>query len=357
MIPLKTVEELISKHSTLEKDLSSGKLDKNLFAEKSKEYADLNEIIQDAKKYISYEKDKLEIQKILDDKNLDTELIKMAETELNDLKLENESNEKKLKLFLLPKDEADKKNAIIEIRAGTGGLEASLFAADLFKMYEKVSHKKRWAVELISISKSEAGGLKEVIASIKGNNIYSTLKYESGVHRVQRVPDTETQGRVHTSAATVAVLPEAEEVDLKINESDLRIDVFRAGGPGGQSVNTTDSAVRITHIPSGLSVSQQDEKSQHKNKAKGMKILRSRLYEMERSRIDQERSKDRKSKIGTGDRSERIRTYNFPQGRVTDHRINLTLHKLEEFLEGEAFDEMIESLTLQAQEESLNNLN
>ena len=223
-------------------------------------------------------------------------------------------------------------------------------------MYEKVSHKKKWTLELISISRSDAGGLKEVIASIKGSNIYSTLKYESGVHRVQRVPDTETQGRVHTSAATVAVLPEAEEVDLKINDSDLRIDVFRAGGPGGQSVNTTDSAVRITHIPSGLSVSQQDEKSQHKNKAKGMKILRARLYELERSRIDQERSHDRKTKIGTGDRSERIRTYNFPQGRVTDHRINLTIHKLDEFLEGEAFDEMIEALTLQAQEESLSNL-
>ncbi len=357
MIPLKKIEELIQKHSLLEKDLSSSKIDKKLFAEKSKEYSDLNEIIKNAKKYFSYEKDRLEIQKILDDKNSDTELIKMAEIELNDLKQENETNEKKLKMFLLPKDEADKKNAIIEIRAGTGGLEASLFAADLFKMYERVSHKKRWIVELISISRSEAGGLKEVIASIKGNNIYSTLKYESGVHRVQRVPDTETQGRVHTSAATVAVLPEAEEVDLKINEIDLRIDVFRAGGPGGQSVNTTDSAVRITHIPTGISVSQQDEKSQHKNKAKGMKILRARLYELERSRIENERSKDRKNKIGTGDRSERIRTYNFPQGRVTDHRINLTLHKLEEFLEGEIFDEMIEALTLQAQEESLGVIN
>jgi len=355
MIPHKTIEELINKHSLLEKDLSSSKIDKKLFAEKSKEYADLNEIIQNAKKYISYKKNRLEIQKILEDKSSDEELVKMAETELNNLKLEYENDEKKLRLFLLPKDEADKKNAIIEIRAGTGGLEASLFASDLFKMYEKISHKKKWIVELISISKSEAGGLKEVIASIKGNDIYSTLKYESGVHRVQRVPDTETQGRVHTSAATVAVLPEAEEVDLKINETDLRIDVFRAGGPGGQSVNTTDSAVRITHIPSGISVSQQDEKSQHKNKSKGMKILRSRLYEIERSRIDKERSQDRKSKIGSGDRSERIRTYNFPQGRVTDHRINLTLHKLEEFLEGEIFDEMIEALTLQAQEESLNN--
>ena len=355
MIPHKTIEELINKHSLLEKDLSSGKIDKKLFAEKSKEYADLNEIIQNAKKYISYKKNRLEIQKILKDKSSDGELIKMAETELNKLESEYENDEKKLRLFLLPKDEADKKNAIIEIRAGTGGLEASLFASDLFKMYEKISHKKKWIVELISISKSEAGGLKEVIASIKGNDIYSTLKYESGVHRVQRVPDTETQGRVHTSAATVAVLPEAEEVDLKISDTDLRVDVFRAGGPGGQSVNTTDSAVRITHIPTGISVSQQDEKSQHKNKSKGMKILRSRLYEIERSRIDKERSRDRKSKIGTGDRSERIRTYNYPQGRVTDHRINLTLHKLEKFLEGEIFDEMIEALTLKAQEESLNN--
>ena len=476
MIPTKTVEELILKHSNLEKDLSSGEIDKKLFAEKSKEYSDVNEIIECAKKYISFDNDKKELDKILEDSSADDELKKMAELELKELQSQHEINEKKLKLFLLPKDEADKKNAIIEIRAGTGGLEASLFASDLFKMYEKVSHKKKWLLELISISRSDAGGLKEVIASIKGKNIYSTLKYESGVHRVQRVPDTETQGRVHTSAATVAVLPEAEEVDLKINDSDLRIDVFRAGGPGGQSVNTTDSAVRITHIPTGLSVSQQDEKSQHKNKAKGMKILRSRLYELERSRIDQERSQDRKTKIGTGDRSERIRTYNFPQGRVhtsaatvavlpeaeeidlkidegdlridvfraggpggqsvnttdsavrithiptglsvsqqdeksqhknkakgmkilrariyelersridqersedrknkigsgdrserirtynfpqgrvTDHRINLTLHKLQEFLEGEAFDEIIENLTLQAQEESLSKL-
>ena len=356
MILEKTIQELIEKHKFLEKDLSSGNIDKKEFAEKSKEYSDLNEIISDARKYISFDNEKNDLEKIINDADADKELKKMAELELNNLKLQFQKNEKKLKLFLLPKDEADRKNAIIEIRAGTGGLEASLFAADLFKMYEKVSNKKKWILELISISRSEAGGLKEVIASIKGTNIYSTLKYESGVHRVQRVPDTETQGRVHTSAATVAVLPEAEEIDLKINDSDLRIDVFRAGGPGGQSVNTTDSAVRITHIPTGLTVSQQDEKSQHKNKAKGMKILRSRLYELERNRIDQERSKDRKSKIGTGDRSERIRTYNFPQGRVTDHRINLTLHKLDEFLEGEAFDEMIESLTLQAQEDSLSNL-
>ena len=356
MIPQKTIQDLLDKHSFLEKELSKEDIDKKDFAEKSKEYSDLNEIVENAKSYISFDKDKAELEKILLDQNSDDEIKKLAEVELNDLHSKYKRNEKRLKLFLIPKDEADKKNAIIEIRAGTGGLEASLFAGDLFKMYEKVSHKKKWMLEIISISKSEAGGLKEVIASIKGTNIYSTLKYESGVHRVQRVPDTETQGRVHTSAATVAVLPEAEEVDVNIKEADLRIDVFRAGGPGGQSVNTTDSAVRITHIPTGLSVSQQDEKSQHKNKAKGMKILRARLYELERSRIDQERSKDRKNKIGTGDRSERIRTYNFPQGRVTDHRINFTLHKLEEFLEGEIFDEMIESLTLRAQEESLSNL-
>ena len=357
MVPLKTIEGLISKHSLLEKELASGQIDKKLFAEKSKEYSDLNEIIKEAKQYSLYNKEKGELEKILNDANSDDDFKTMAKNELYELKKQYEINEKKLKLFLLPKDEADKKNAIIEIRAGTGGLEASLFAADLFKMYEKVCHKKKWFLEVISISKSEAGGLKEVIGSIKGKNIYSTLKYESGVHRVQRVPDTETQGRVHTSAATVAVLPEAEDVDVKIEDKDLRIDVFRSSGPGGQSVNTTDSAVRITHIPTGIVVSQQDEKSQIRNKEKGLKILRSRIYEFERQKKEDERSQDRKSKIGTGDRSERIRTYNFPQGRVTDHRVNFTLHKLEEFMEGELFDEMIENLNLQAQAEKLNNLN
>ena len=357
MVPIKKIEDLILKHALLETELSTGKVDKKLFAEKSKEYSDLNEIIKEAKEYQSFEKDKVELNKIINDTNSESDMKSMAETELEKIISKHEINEKKIKLYLLPKDEADKKNAIIEIRAGTGGLEASLFASDLFKMYEKVSHKKKWLLELISISKSDAGGLKEVIASIKGKNIYSTLKYESGVHRVQRVPDTETQGRVHTSAATVAVLPEAEEVDVKIEDKDLRIDVFRSSGPGGQSVNTTDSAVRITHIPTGIVVSQQDEKSQIRNKEKGLKILRSRIYELERQKKEEERSKDRKSKIGTGDRSERIRTYNFPQGRVTDHRINLTLHKLEEFMEGEIFDEMIESLNLQAQEEKLGSLN
>ena len=357
MIPINKVRDLISKHKSLENELSSGEIDKKKFAEKSKEYSELNEIIQEANDYNSFENNKEDIEKILNDKDSDSEMRELAQTELENLIKKNEINEKKIKLYLLPKDDADSKNAIIEIRAGTGGLEASLFASDLFKMYEKVSNKKKWNLEIISISKSDAGGLKEVIATIKGKNIYSSLKYESGVHRVQRVPDTETQGRVHTSAATVAVLPEAEEVDVKIEEKDLRIDVFRSSGPGGQSVNTTDSAVRITHIPTGIVVSQQDEKSQIRNKEKGLKILRARIYEFERQKRDEARSKDRKNKIGTGDRSERIRTYNFPQGRITDHRINLTLHKLEEFMEGEIFDEMIESLSLQAQEEELKNLN
>ena len=356
MIPFQKVRDLISRHENLEKDLSSGVVDKKKFAEKSKEYSDLNDIIKEAKEYLTFSKEKQELEKIFLDKNNEKEIKELANLELAELIKKNQINEKKIKLFLLPKDNADSKNAIIEIRAGTGGLEASLFASDLFKMYEKVSQKKNWNLEIISISKSDAGGLKEVIASIKGKNIYSILKYESGVHRVQRVPDTETQGRVHTSAATVAVLPEAEEVDVKIEEKDLRIDVFRSSGPGGQSVNTTDSAVRITHIPTGIVVSQQDEKSQIRNKEKGLKILRSRIYEFERKKRDEARSKDRKNKIGSGDRSERIRTYNWPQNRITDHRINLTINKLTEFMEGEGFDEMIEKLNLHAQEQEIKNI-
>ena len=356
MIPVEKVREIISKHEVLEKELSSNKVDKKNFARISKEYSDLNEILICAKEFLNFYETEKDLEKIINDSSCEEEMRELAKIELDELKKNKILNEKKLKLFLLPKDDADKKDAIIEIRAGTGGLEASLFASDLFKMYEKVSHKKKWSLEIISITKSDAGGLKEVIASIKGKNIYSSLKFESGVHRVQRVPETETQGRVHTSAATVAVLPEAEEVDVKIDDKDLRIDVFRSSGPGGQSVNTTDSAVRITHIPTGIVVSQQDEKSQIRNKEKGLKILRSRIYEHERKKIEDARSKDRKSKIGTGDRSERIRTYNFPQGRVTDHRINLTLHKLVEFMEGEVFDEIVESLNLHAQEEELKSL-
>ena len=357
MVPKDKVKDIINKHISLEKELSAGNIDPKLFAKKSKEYSNLGSIIDTAKSFVKFEDEKKDLENIAHDKSNDPEMIELAEKDLSELLKSKQKWENDLKIFLLPKDEDDDKNAIVEIRAGTGGLEASLFCADLFKMYEKVCSKKKWNLEIINISKSEAGGFKEVIFSVNGNDIYSYLKYESGVHRVQRIPETETQGRVHTSAATVAVLPEAEEVDIEIKESDLRIDVFRAGGPGGQSVNTTDSAVRITHIPSGVVVSQQDEKSQHKNKAKALKILRSRVYEAEKRKKDQERSSNRRSQIGSGDRSERIRTYNFPQGRVTDHRINLTLHKLEEFLSGDIHEEMNQELRLKEQNLKLKNLN
>ena len=356
MVPINKVKDIITKHDSLEKELSSGSIDPKLFAKISKEYSSLGSIIKIAREYVNFENEKRDLLNMVQDKSNDQEMIDLAQKDLNELIKKKEKYENDLKLFLLPKDEDDNKNAIVEIRAGTGGLEASLFCADLFKMYEKVCSKKKWKLEIINISKSEAGGFKEVIFLVNGNDIYSYLKYESGVHRVQRIPETETQGRVHTSAATVAVLPEAEEVDIEIKESDLRIDVFRAGGPGGQSVNTTDSAVRITHIPSGVVVSQQDEKSQHKNKAKALKILRSRVYEAEKRKKDQERSSNRRSQIGSGDRSERIRTYNFPQGRVTDHRINLTMHKLGEFLSGEIHEEMNQELRLKEQNLKLENL-
>ena len=357
MIPKEKIKDIISKHNILEKELSSGQIDPKLYAKKSKEYSNLGSIILVAKNFLKFDSEKEDLEQIMKDKSSDKEMIEMAEKDLQELKKKRIDYENKLKIFLLPKDEDDDKNAIVEIRAGTGGLEASLFCSDLFKMYEKVCSKKKWKLEIISISKSEAGGFKEVIFSVSGHDIYSYLKYESGVHRVQRIPETETQGRVHTSAATIAVLPEAEDVDIDIKEADLRVDVFRAGGPGGQSVNTTDSAVRITHLPTGVVVSQQDEKSQHKNKAKALKILRSRVYEAEKQKKDKERSSNRRSQIGSGDRSERIRTYNFPQGRVTDHRINLTLHKLDEFLSGEIHEEMNEQLRLKEQDIKLKNLN
>ncbi len=356
MIPAEKVEAIVSKHNSIEKELSSGNVDPKNFADKSKEYSELGTILKNAINYLNFENEKKDLENIINDEKSDNDMINLAKKELNELEKQNKINENKLKIFLLPKDLDDKKNAIVEIRAGTGGLEATLFCSDLFKMYEKVCSKKNWKLEIINISKSEAGGFKEIIFSVTGSDIYSYLKYESGVHRVQRVPDTETQGRVHTSAATVAVLPEAEEVDIKIKDSDLRIDVFRSGGPGGQSVNTTDSAVRITHLPTGVVVSQQDEKSQHKNKAKALKILRARVYEAEKQKKDKERSENRKNQIGSGDRSERIRTYNFPQGRVTDHRINLTLHKLDEFLSGEIHEEMNESLRLKDQNLKLQEL-
>lgn len=356
MIPIDKVENIVSRFNELENILAKPDLKKDEFVSNSKEYSNLNEIISYAKNYLKVLEDLKSTKNILEDKSTDKEFYEMAEKELKDLKQQEEECVKRLKVFLLPKDEADEKNAIIEIRAGTGGMEAALFAADLFNMYQKVAVLNGWKVEIINLSNSEGGGYKEIIASIVGRNVFSKLKFESGVHRVQRVPDTETQGRIHTSAATVAVLPEAEEVDVKINDADLRIDVFRSSGPGGQSVNTTDSAVRVTHIPSGIVVSQQDEKSQHKNKAKALKILRSKLYDLQRSEQESERAKTRKSQIGTGDRSERIRTYNFPQGRVTDHRINMTLYKLTDFLAGDAFKELSDAIQIQFQEEQLENL-
>ena len=356
MIPIDKVENIVSRFNELETILAKPDLKKDEFVSNSKEYSNLNDIISYAKDYLKVLDDLKSTKNILDDKSTDKEFYEMADKELKDLKQQEEECVKRLKVFLLPKDEADEKNAIIEIRAGTGGMEAALFAADLFNMYQRVAVLNGWKVEIINLSNSEGGGYKEIIASIVGRNVFSKLKFESGVHRVQRVPDTETQGRIHTSAATVAVLPEAEEVDVKINDADLRIDVFRSSGPGGQSVNTTDSAVRVTHIPSGIVVSQQDEKSQHKNKAKALKILRSKLYDLQRSQQESERAKARKSQIGTGDRSERIRTYNFPQGRVTDHRINMTLYKLTDFLAGDAFKELSDAIQIQFQEEQLENL-
>ena len=283
----------------------------------------------------------------------DAEMAEMAQQEIEDIDAQLPDAQKTLQLLLLPRDKDDARNAILEVRAGTGGDEAALFAADLFSMYQRFAARLGWRFEVMEISETGIGGYKEATANIAGSDVFAQLKFESGVHRVQRVPETEAGGRIHTSAATVAVLPEAEEVDINIQESDLRIDLFRASGPGGQSVNTTDSAVRITHIPTGIVVSQQDEKSQHKNRAKAMKILRARLYDAERARVQAERAASRKGQVGSGDRSERIRTYNFPQGRVTDHRINLTLYKLEKVVAGEALDEVIEALVAEDQAQRL----
>ena len=321
----------------------------------NKEYAELTPIVETIKQYKKDKSEISELSKLVDDDDLSIK--EMAETELKEKRKSIILLESNLMRLLIPKDENDKKNSILEIRAGTGGDEASLFAADLFSMYQRFSDLNKWSFEILSISETGLKGIKEVICSISGFNVFSKLKFESGVHRVQRVPSTESSGRVHTSAATVAVLPEAEEVDIIIEDKDLRIDVFRSSGPGGQSVNTTDSAVRITHLPTGIVVIQQDERSQHKNKAKALKILRSRIYDAERLKRDSEMSSNRKSQVGSGDRSERIRTYNYPQGRVSDHRINLTLYKLDQFLLGDALEEMISALSASEQADKLNQLN
>ena len=331
--------------------MSAGDLSPDEFVRLSKDYAAIEPVAAAAREVrrLRAERDSLMTMT----RDADAELRAIAGEELLEIEARLPVAERALAVQLLPRDAADDRAAMLEVRAGTGGDEAALFAGDLLRMYQRFAELQGWRFELISASAPEMGGYKEAIASINGSGVFAKLKFESGVHRVQRVPVTESGGRIHTSAATVAVLPEAEEVDVQINDSDLRIDVYRSSGPGGQSVNTTDSAVRITHLPTGLVVIQQDEKSQHKNKAKAMKVLRTRLYELERSRLADERAGTRKSMVGSGDRSERIRTYNYPQGRVTDHRINLTLHKLEAILEGPGLGELTEALIAEDEAERL----
>jgi peptide chain release factor 1 len=334
------LDKIIERFASVEHALSSGATGE-AFVRHSKDYAELAPMAKQALALKSAYAERAGLTEMLAGGG---ELAAMAEAEKPELEAKVERLEQEMRLLLLPKDAADDRNVILELRAGTGGDEAAIFAGDLFRMYQRYAASRGWKVEVISASDGEHGGYKEIIANINGAGAFARLKFESGVHRVQRVPATETQGRIHTSAATVAVLPEAEEVDIKIEDKDLRIDVYRSSGPGGQSVNTTDSAVRVTHIPTGLAVAQQTEKSQLKNKNAAMKLLRSRLYEMERERIDSERAASRKGQVGSGDRSERIRTYNFPQGRLTDHRINLTLYKLPDIMEGPALEEVIQAL-------------
>ena len=347
------IKKFFKRKLEIEETLSTTNLDPKEYATLSKELSDVTQVT-DLSSLINSKKNELEdLYTLLKDKESDADLQDMAREESKMLENELNSLNKKLELAILPKDKDDQRNVILEVRAGTGGDEAGIFAANLFNMYQKFSMNNKWKFEILSVSDTGVGGYKEAHANIVGGGAFGKLKFESGVHRVQRVPVTETNGRVHTSAATVAVLPEAEDVEININEKDLIIDVYRSSGPGGQSVNTTDSAVRITHLPSGIVVSQQDEKSQHKNKAKAMKILLARLYDQERQIQNSKIASTRKNQVGSGDRSERIRTYNYPQGRVTDHRINLTLHKIEKIIEGEGLDEIIDNLILKDRMEKL----
>lgn len=350
-ISLDRIVSIEAKRHELSDAMAAGNLSTEDFIRLSKEYAQIEPVAAAAREVrrLRAERDSLTVMT----KDADEELRAIAAEELTQIEVDLPLAERALALQLLPKDSADERAAMLEVRAGTGGDEAALFAGDLLRMYQRFAEESGWKFELINASQSDVGGYKEAVASITGNGVFARLKFESGVHRVQRVPATESGGRIHTSAATVAVLPEAEEVDVQINDADLRIDVYRSSGPGGQSVNTTDSAVRITHLPTGLVVIQQDEKSQHKNKAKALKVLRTRLYELERGRLADERAGTRRSMVGSGDRSERIRTYNFPQGRVTDHRINLTLHKLDAILEGPGLSELTEALISQDEAERL----
>ncbi|MGV6802499.1 MAG: peptide chain release factor 1 [bacterium] len=350
MIPHEKLKALIERFEAVEKEMETASVTEDIIR-LSKEHAELRPVVEHARELLDAQGQIDDLEEMISSD--DAEMAELAKEELTSLKERIPVLEGELQIMLLPKDKADDSSVIVEVRAGTGGDEAAIFAGDLFRMYQRYAQIRGWKMEVMSASESDMGGYKEVQASISGDSVFARMKFESGVHRVQRVPETETQGRVHTSAATVAVLPEPEEVDIDIQDSDLRIDVFRASGPGGQSVNTTDSAVRITHLPTGLIVIQQDEKSQHKNRAKAMKVLRARLYEAERARADAERAEERRGQVGSGDRSERIRTYNYPQSRVTDHRINLTLYKLDKIIEGEALDELIDALITQDQADRL----
>lgn len=347
---------ILKRHEEVSQALSSGTMDASEMVALSKEYADNKEIVAAIEAYLHALKALEETQTLLKTPGLEADLKAMAEEEYGLIKKNLPDQEHAIKVLLLPKDEDDERNAIVEVRAGTGGEEAALFAADLLRLYQRYADIKGWKTEVMSLSDTGIGGIKEVTLNISGKGVFSRLKFESGVHRVQRVPETEASGRIHTSAATVAVLPEVEDVDIDIKESDLRIDTFRSSGAGGQHVNTTDSAVRITHLPTGVVVSQQDEKSQHKNKAKALKILRARLYDFQRQQKDKERADARRDQVGSGDRSERIRTYNFPQGRVTDHRIGLTLYKLAQVLEGGGLDELVDALMTHEQAQRLSNI-
>ncbi len=347
------LESIDARYREVERQIADPEVMKDMkrYRELMQEYSQLQETVEEYNHYKQVAQEVEDAQAMLDEEQ-DSEMRSMAMEELEELENEKAECEDRLKRLLIPKDPLDGKNIIVEIRAGTGGEEAALFAADLYRMYARYAEEKGWKLEVLDSNDTGIGGFKEIVFSISGKNVYEHMRYESGVHRVQRVPSTESGGRIHTSAVTVAVLPEAEETDVEVNNEDLKIDVFRSSGPGGQSVNTTDSAVRITHIPTGTVVTCQDEKSQHKNKAKALRVLRARLYEVEEQKRRQERDESRKNQIGSGDRSERIRTYNFPQNRVTDHRINLTSHKLEQILQGE-LDEIVEHLKYSAQQEYL----
>ena len=352
VLPQQKMDALLARHEMVESELATG-LAPDAYVRLSREFAELGPVVEAIKAYRSTDKEIADLAAMIDDSGTDSEVRKLADVERHELLQRKETLAQQIRLALLPKDAMDDHNAILEIRAGTGGDEAALFAGDLFRMYERYAAKQGWKTEILSISEGTKGGFKEIVAEVRGRGVFAKLKFESGVHRVQRVPDTEASGRIHTSAATVAVLPEVEDVDIHINEADLKIDTMRAGGAGGQHVNKTESAIRITHIPSGIVVAVQEERSQHKNRAKAMTMLRAKLYDQERSKRDAERAAERRGQVGSGDRSERIRTYNFPQGRVTDHRINLTIYKLPQVMEGEALDDIIDALVTEHQAELL----